>query len=243
MVVMAAGVAAIGYVFVRYRSRVVGGLVWRWLSIRGRALSARERVLIVGGGEAGQFMAWLLHSARGSDAFHAVGFVDDDLYKQGTRIQGLPVIGRRADIPQLVARHDIGLIVFAIHNIPPEERTELLEFCASTPAQVVVMPDILGILDSVMQQASEKEPKGQVYEPFESLVPCETCLSRVTPLKLGSWLTELETSAQAGDLKAINKHIEVLREQLQGNDQYDSLAGRSAGGEIHGSAPVPETGV
>jgi hypothetical protein len=183
-------------------------------------------------------------TARAARTLSAVGFIDDDLYKQDTRIQGLPVIGRRADIPQLVARHDIGLIVFAIHNIPPEERAELLEFCASTPAQVVVMPDILGILDSVMQQASEDKSKGQVYEAIESLIPCEICLSRATPLKLGNWLTELETSAQTGDLKEINAQIQALRDRLQPNNGTDTFF-KSGGAEdeTHGSTPVPEIGV
>jgi hypothetical protein len=164
-------------------------------------------------------MSWLLHSARGADAFRAIGIVDDDLYKQGFRIQGLPVIGRRSDIPQLVTKHDVGLIVFAIHNIPQEERREVLEICASTPARVVAMPDILGILNSVMEQTSEAGQPGRVYEPFESITPCQFCLAQTAPLQLGDWLANLEVSVKTRDLEAINAQIEILRQRILASNQ------------------------
>ncbi len=62
-------------------------------------MAATERVLVIGGGQAGQFAVWMLNSGQSSDLFHPVGIVDDDLYKQGVRIRGVDVVGRSEDIP------------------------------------------------------------------------------------------------------------------------------------------------
>jgi hypothetical protein len=53
------------------------------------------------------------------------------------------VIGRTADIPALVRLHDAGVIFFAIHNIPEDEKQRLIKVCQSTGAQVVSIPDVL----------------------------------------------------------------------------------------------------
>lgn len=215
LILLASGVAYIGFVMVRYRSRLVHGLIWRWLSARGGAFEAKERVLIIGGGEAGQFMSWLLHSSRASGVFRAVGIVDDDLYKLGTRIQGLEVLGRRSDIPQLVAKHDIGIIVFAIHNIPQSERKQLLEICVGTPARVVVMPDILGIMNSIRLESEDREkgaavPSGEVLNDYQNFP-----ITYRFPSQVYTWLTELEASIESGDLDKANAKIQAYKHQIQ----------------------------
>jgi lipopolysaccharide/colanic/teichoic acid biosynthesis glycosyltransferase len=214
LVLLASAVAFIGFVVVRYRSRLFGGLVRRWLAVRGGAMEARERVLIIGGGEAGQFMSWLLNSSRGATAFRAVGIVDDDLYKQGTRIQGLPVLGGRSDVPKLVEQLDIGIIIFAIHNIPAQERRELLEICTQTSARLLMMPDILGLLASLTNVKDQPQrTAGQDHE-FENQSLYNYYLSSVSPYQLNSWLDELEESSRAGDIETIRKKIQTLREQI-----------------------------
>lgn len=149
MLVTAAVLSYLGFVMIRYRSQVVAGLACRWLVSGNGARAAQERVLIIGGGEAGQFAAWLLTNGRSTALFNVVGFIDDDLYKQGLRIAGIRVIGHRADIPELVVKNDVGILVFAIHNIAPAERQRLLEICTSACPRVVLMPDILGVLNQI----------------------------------------------------------------------------------------------
>jgi len=150
-IVAASVLAFTGLVAVRYRSRLLSGLALRWLESRSSASLARERVLIVGGGFAGQTIAWILGNGPDAAAFHIVGFVDDDLFKQGIRFSGLDVLGKRMDIPPLVQKHDVGLIIYAINNIPPAEREEVLEICRRTPARVVISPDVAGIVNQMVQ--------------------------------------------------------------------------------------------
>ncbi len=156
MILAAAALAFTGFVATRYRTRLITGFASRWLRVRGGASATRERLLIIGSGYTGQFMAWMLSNHRTPGGLQVTGFVDDDLYKQGTRIRGVKVVGETDDLPQLVEALDIGILVFAIHNIAPNERQRLLKICARTSAQVVFVPDILGTLNAVA--ALNQEP-------------------------------------------------------------------------------------
>jgi lipopolysaccharide/colanic/teichoic acid biosynthesis glycosyltransferase len=234
MLIMAAGLAFTGFVLVRYRSRLLTGLATRWLSWRGSASTALERVLIIGGGETGQFAAWMLNNNRVyAGAFHIVGFVDDDLFKQGIRLHGVNVLGQRADIPQLVDKHDVGVLVFAIHNISAGERQQVLDICSATSAHVVLFPDIPAALNGLAQNAAglntaaQNGYKSSVPDtsvagerdalpgaPLQSL-PCDLCLTKVSPLKVDNWLSQMEAAACTGDFDGLIAQIRSRRSQLR----------------------------
>jgi lipopolysaccharide/colanic/teichoic acid biosynthesis glycosyltransferase/CheY-like chemotaxis protein len=146
LIFTAAVLAYGGFVMVRYRGRLFQALARRWVA-RGEGVGVgQERVLIVGAGETGHVMALWLQSGRVGRAFRVVGFVDDDLYKGNMRIAGVKVLGKCDEIPALVARHDIGIILFSIHNIPVEEIARLKALCSQTLARVVMAPDVMATL-------------------------------------------------------------------------------------------------
>ncbi len=138
--------AFVGFVSVRYRGRVWSGFRWRWRALRGQFPSARTRVLIVGAGEAGQLLAWRFLNHRGGEGYQVVGFVDDDPGKQGMRVHGIPVLGDRHAIPDLVARHQVALVILAIYNISGEDFRAILEICQETPAAIKVLPSVFDFL-------------------------------------------------------------------------------------------------
>jgi lipopolysaccharide/colanic/teichoic acid biosynthesis glycosyltransferase len=214
MIIAAALLALAGFITVRYRGRLVRGLAYRWLARTWSAVNARDRVLIVGGGTAGQFVAWLLGHGSGAGVFHVVGFVDDDLYKQGIQYLGIRVLGRRIDIRRLVEQEDVGIIVFAIHNIDPVERSELLAICESTAARVLVVPDIVGALNNiVLERANGKGPRVSAPESA-SEVPLYTSQG-IPPAQAELWLSNLEEAAKAGDLASLGEQIRSIREGIQ----------------------------
>ena len=234
MLIMAAVLALAGFTLVRYRARLITGLATRWLTLRGNASSNLERVVIIGGGETGQFAAWMLNNnQKYSGKLQVVGFVDDDLFMQGIRLHGLKVLGQRADIPQLVTKHDIGVLIFAIHNITVSERQQLLNICTSTPAQVVLFPDIPSTLNGIVhnvstrngsghngktskRQAVDTEEKTAPTDPRFQPLPCDLCLTKVSPLKLDGWLEQLEEMTRSGDYDGLITQIKSLRGQLHG---------------------------
>jgi hypothetical protein len=203
LIVMAGILSYAGYVIVRYRSKLLRYLAERWLNLRGGAIQSQERVLIIGGGETGEFAVWWLSNRRNQGIFRVVGFVDDDLYKQDTYIRGVHVLGRRNDIPELVAKHDVGIILFAIHNIPEEDRISLLEICRSTPARLFVVPDI----SASLQMVATDDPS-QLIKP-------DANREILSPDRVRLWLDQLEAMIGYGDLTGIQDQIQILRSELK----------------------------
>lgn len=230
LILMASVLALFGFVLVRYRSRLVTGLATRWVVWRKTVPVAQERVIIVGGGETGRFAAWMLSQGRYASTFRVVGFVDDDLYKQDTRIHGTQVLGPRSQIPELVVQHDIGIIVFAIHNISPGERRQLLDICGSTLARVVLFPDLPAALSGLTYQPKSSRQKAPpashdiAHIENAGRLPCNLCLIKVSPLKVDSWLAQLEETASNGDLEKLQSQILDLRGQLRGDVSVQTAA-------------------
>ncbi|MEG3070193.1 MAG: hypothetical protein RQM92_04570 [Candidatus Syntrophopropionicum ammoniitolerans] len=52
-------------------------------------------------------------------SFVPVGFIDDDPRKNNAHVLGLPVLGARKDIPEVVTRHKINMLVIAMPSIGP----------------------------------------------------------------------------------------------------------------------------
>ncbi len=215
MLVIAAGISAVGYFSVRYRTRIISGLMRRWLNRSGVIGHARERILIVGSGEAGQFLAWWLQSSQSMKAFRVVGFVDDDLFKQDTRIRGLPVLGQREQISDLVARHDAGIILFAIHNILSWDRDRLMDLCLATGAQVIQAPDVLGSLNSILHKdVAYPAAHGQTIEMNWCGNP-QHVKNAPGAGQMEDWIAELDDLAQNGDLQSLRVRINDIRSFLQ----------------------------
>lgn len=143
-----------GLVAVRYRSRLISGFSWRWRAIWHREFPETQmRTLLVGAGQAGQATAWRLkhHSPEGSCDYKIIGFIDDDLSKRGLYVEGCPILGGRADIPALVDKHRIDLIIVAIHNITGQDFREVLGYCQRTKARIKLIPDVFALLDGNTQ--------------------------------------------------------------------------------------------
>lgn len=130
---------------VRYRRRLLTGVMGRVQRLAGSP--DRQRVLIVGAGEAGQFVARQLHDSSQGYRYELAGFVDDDPAKRGLRVQGAPVLGDRQAIPHLVAERGVGLIVIALHNVAGPVLRDILTLCLQTPARVKLKPDFIGGID------------------------------------------------------------------------------------------------
>ncbi|MGQ9710984.1 MAG: polysaccharide biosynthesis protein, partial [Anaerolineae bacterium] len=140
--------AAVGFVGVRYRRRIWTRALRQWQASRSRSSSGRTRVLIVGAGEAGQLLAWRFQHQKEGLAYEMIGFVDDDPAKQGMQIHGLRVMGNRYEIPELVTRYQIDLIVLAMYNISGENFRAILEICEQTQARIKILPNIFDFIQS-----------------------------------------------------------------------------------------------
>lgn len=151
MVVEVGLLAFLGFLAVRYRERLLSGLAWRWLSRPERSLG--ERVLIIGAGDCGLLACWLLQHSQLASAFSVIGMVDDDPRREGQLVDGHRVFGWTRRIPELVEKMDVGVLLFAIESIRPEEKQRILELCRQTSARLIVIPDLLATLrEQITQQ-------------------------------------------------------------------------------------------
>jgi sugar transferase (PEP-CTERM system associated) len=104
---------------------LVGILGWRLLFNRlTGSLKLQERILVVGTGETARKVARQILNQH-DFAYTVVGFIDDDASRVGERIVNPAIIGTPADIPRLIARHEIDRIVVGLADrrgkLPVEE--------------------------------------------------------------------------------------------------------------------------
>ena len=71
-----------------------------------QTIDGAERVLILGAGQAGEA---LVRDLRRTGRYDPIGFLDDAVGLRGTRLQGLPVLGKVEDLPR-IARETPSLI-------------------------------------------------------------------------------------------------------------------------------------
>jgi len=145
MVFVSGLLAFLGFAAVRYRERLLTGLATHWLGARKARSALVERVLIVGAGECATLATWLLQKSKLSSAYAVVGMVDDDPTKQGMTVDGHKIFGLTRRIPEIVKNEDVGLILFAIECIRPDEQERILKLCRQTTARVVLIPDLMAI--------------------------------------------------------------------------------------------------
>lgn len=120
------------------------------LAFRERIRLARptsQSILIIGAGSAGlQVIRDLL--PRLDRNYKVVGVIDDNITKQKSVISGIDIIGGRESIIPTCEKYNVDVILFAIANIDKKEKTEILNICNQTKAQVKVIPDMKEILYS-----------------------------------------------------------------------------------------------
>jgi lipopolysaccharide/colanic/teichoic acid biosynthesis glycosyltransferase len=151
-----------GFVAVRYRERLITGLASRWIRWRSQNSLMGERVLIIGAGDAGQLAIWLLEKSNLYSAFSVVGMVDDDYKKIGQKFNGYEVLGTTRDIPDIVVKKSIGLIMFAITRVTKKDKERILKTCQELNVRIIMVPDLLKVVsDYITRQTRE------VFEPDE----------------------------------------------------------------------------
>ena len=100
-----------------------------------------ERVMIIGAGAAGRTLIRELARTEKINS-KAVCIIDDNPYKKGCLLEGIPVVGDRSCIAEAVDKYKVTKIVYAIPSSSTEERKEILEICSGTDCSVEILPGI-----------------------------------------------------------------------------------------------------
>jgi len=125
--------------------RVVSRLVRETSGVLRRGDLASKRLLIVGAGDAGATLCREAQSRPGFDLV-PVGFIDDDPWKAGASVLGIPVFGNRNDISKVAAQHNIDTIVIAIPSASREQMRNIVEGCREAGVPFRTLPSLRNIL-------------------------------------------------------------------------------------------------
>ena len=134
---------------------LLGGprFVYRWFKDRRLYDSRVKNVLIVGAGHAGEMLVRdLLRDPLHS--YRPVGFVDDDIAKQGKEIHGVRVVGVCEHLPELVNDLKVHLIMLALPSSNSREMQRIVGICEATGLPFRSLP---GMQDLISGQVSMKD--------------------------------------------------------------------------------------
>jgi diguanylate cyclase (GGDEF)-like protein len=148
IVVLTAGLlAGIGFLIVRYRLRLVTAIANTWLSLRKNNVSGGERVIIAGEGEGTQIASWLMQRQMFRNAFSVVGMVNQmDPTTYGMKVDGLWMLGSIHDLPVLLKKNDIGVILSTLPR-NSDESEFLFALTKDSPTRIIFLNDLMWIVD------------------------------------------------------------------------------------------------
>jgi len=201
LVLAAAFLALLGFVVVRYHMRLITGFLSRIVRYRRGVQAAGERVVIVGSGPAAQMAAWMFSHPANAFQFVVVGFIEDDLFKQGTRIYGAEVIGASKDISRIVKTHDVGVIVVADRRFSSRGYQEILDQCKESSVRLVVIPDVFAVLQDLAIDSRCGWQFGDAGKNHVPESPCLYCLAQLAFLNQSIKIEDVSSLKEGGDLQ------------------------------------------
>jgi FlaA1/EpsC-like NDP-sugar epimerase len=175
------------FLFATLSVRLAGRLVLWFVAYfrRNRSNPDAKRVLIVGAGDAGVFLAKRLFSQKDGNR-QPVGFLDDNASLWNRWINGLPVFGGRRELADVVRRNGVKEVILAMKDADPELLKSLFASCQKLKVKVSRF-DTLSQLDGESQTGARirevsveellgREPVELDMEPVKALIQGATVL-------------------------------------------------------------------
>lgn len=140
----------IGYVFsillttaLRFAYRLIRSVT---KNMENDADTGVERVMIIGGGQAGQV---LIKELQTSSHLHSkvCCVIDDNPNKKGRLLEGVPIVGNRYDIEEKVKEYGITRIIYAIPATTGANRKAILNICKNTGCKMQTVPGVYQLLN------------------------------------------------------------------------------------------------
>src|SRR5262249_30170552 len=110
------------------------------------AANQRRKLLIVGAGNAAEALLRELlrtHAAR----YEVVGLLDDASAKQNESLHGVRVIGKIADLAEVVTARGIQEVMVAIPSLPGRGMRMIVDLCRMANVPVRTLPSVDALVD------------------------------------------------------------------------------------------------
>ena len=236
MLIMACILALSGFLVARFSRRLLQGFSDTIGSLRAVPTPGRERVLVVGAGDAGQLTILLLRNNPSGQVFHVVGVVDDDLSLLGTLLHRVPVLGVCDQIPEIVRDKDVGTIVFAINSIDDSRRQYIIRRCQETSARTVIVPDLLSELrQEHTRENDESDALREAKETSQAAMSFDRTSSdlRQQIHLLAEHAREGDTARVAEDLSRLDKALRESEPAVPTGHREKPQPSLKTGDQIH----------
>lgn len=113
---------------------------------RSRLLPESDRVMVIGAGSAArELIADIATSEK--VRYQVVCIIDDNSNNWGRYMGNIPIVGGREQIPEMVIKHDVQRIIFAIPSINRRERIDILNIAKSTGAHLQIIPGMYQLVN------------------------------------------------------------------------------------------------
>lgn len=124
---------------------LMGGSRFLWRLIRVNRTKKKDlanNLLVVGAGDCGALIAKEIMTSNSFTGNRIIGFIDDDLHKRNMQVCGLPVLGNRMHIEELVEKYQIDDIIIAMPSAKRAHISDIINICKLTGAKVKIIPAI-----------------------------------------------------------------------------------------------------
>lgn len=140
-----------------------------------------QPVLVMGAGDAGALIVRELQN-NPHLGLDPVGFLDDDLAKHDARIHGVPVLGARRDIHEVVRKFNVTQIIIAMPTAPGKAIREIVRECETEGIRTRIIPGIYELLGGTV---SVNQLRPVQIEDLLRRAPVETDIAQVDALLRG----------------------------------------------------------
>lgn len=115
-----------------------------------------SRVMIIGAGEAGNVLLREIYLSPKLDS-RVVCFIDDDVYKKGKYMNGVPIVGGRETILKNVVKYRVTEIYIAIPSASRQTIGELVNICKETKCKLKILPGIYQMVNGEVSVSKLKD--------------------------------------------------------------------------------------
>lgn len=112
----------------------------------------RKRVRLPGAGGAGEGLA---HDMLHGKGYLPVGFLDDNPELKGAKIHGIPLLGSLEDLPDIVQRRGVDVIMIAMPAASHAQMQRVVSLCGQTTVSFRILPCLRALIRRIMPELIE----------------------------------------------------------------------------------------
>lgn len=137
-------------------SRMMARVLLKVKSTHHDIQGAAKRVLVIGGGDAG---AMIIRELKNHSNLRSkpVAIIDDNPLKEGTHINGVPIVGQREDIISVVRKKKIDEIIIAIPSAKRSTIKEIVNECKRTKVKIRIVPGMYELIGGTVNIQSVRD--------------------------------------------------------------------------------------